>query len=63
MSDRETVIERPSGERVTVRTDRAGTTITHEHGGGGSAGWDRHDEYVERYTSDGGRVVEPDTNN
>jgi hypothetical protein len=54
---RETVIERPDGDKTTVRTDEKGTTVTHESGGGSTSGGDRHQERVNDYTKDGGKII------
>ena len=58
-ADKETKIQRDNGLIVTVITDSKGTTIRFSDGTSGpTAGEDRHDEYVNRYTSDGkGKII------
>ena len=54
---KETVIVRPNGGEVTVKTDRQGTRVI-DHSGNTltTSGGDRHQERVHDYTKDGGKI-------
>jgi hypothetical protein len=54
---KETVIVRPNGGEVTVKTDRQGTRVIDQSGNVlSTSGGNRHRERVHDYTKDGGQV-------
>ena len=57
----ETVIQRPSGERVTVRTDESGTTVIQTKSGAAAKlpegpGEEAHRDKVYEFTREGGKI-------
>lgn len=59
---KETNVDLPGGDRVTVRTDHLGTQDHHSDGKTGTtSGSDRHQEHVDRHVAGGGTEGETRT--